>query len=82
MSKTAASYPPPAPPSSTADVSALLLEVLRNISREAQTGTPLGARAQAAVVHFQALSASLRTLPDGPAASLSGSGTVAVTRRA
>jgi hypothetical protein len=54
-------------------VTALLLDVLRNVNREVQTTLELDATAQAAVDHFRAISLSLRTLADG---STSSSGTV------
>jgi hypothetical protein len=63
---TAAAAPgqPPAP----SDITAVLLDVLRNVNREVKTVLALDGKAHDAVVHFQAISASLRTLADGPVA--------------
>jgi hypothetical protein len=47
-----------------------LLDVLRNVNREVTAAAALDGKAQAAVAHFQAISASLRTLADGPPAVL------------
>jgi hypothetical protein len=70
--------PSPGPAPSPADVTALLLEVLRNVNREVKTTLDLSGRAQAAVDHFRAISVSLRTLADGAAFSI-GTGTAAGT---
>lgn len=51
------------------EVTALLLEVLRNVNREVQTTLALGEQADAAVKHYQAIAASLKTLADLPASS-------------
>lgn len=73
------SYPNPNPsiPSVSAaaasDVSALLIEVLRNVNREVQTNLTLDGKALAAVRRFQALSRDLRTLADGPSATFGNS---------
>lgn len=70
---------------SSAQVTALLLDVLRSANREVQAATVLGGPAADAVAHFQAIAASLRTLADGPAASLGarsdGAGAGAITAR-
>ena len=66
-----------APAATAAEVSALLLQVLQNVNSAAQacppSTPPLTPRAQAAVLRFQAISADLRTLPDGPASSFGNS---------
>jgi hypothetical protein len=67
--------PAPAPVPSPTDVTALLLEVLRNVNREVQTSLDLSGRAQAAVDHFRAISVSLRTLADGSASFNTATGT-------
>jgi hypothetical protein len=52
-----------------------LLDVLRNVNREVKTTLALDGKAAAAVAHFQAIAASLRTLADGsPASSTKGAG--------
>ena len=70
-SSSATRDPAPAPgvasATSPTDVTALLLEVLRNVNREVRTSLDLPGRAQAAVDHFRAISISLRTLADGSA---------------
>lgn len=73
MSKTVPPPPLPAGGTTANDVSALLFDVLKSINQRAQTSTALGAKAQAAVTHFQAISASLRTLADGSAAAFGSS---------
>jgi hypothetical protein len=55
------------------ELTALLADVLRNVNREVRTSLALDGKAAAAVAHFQQISAELRTLADGPAASLGGS---------
>jgi hypothetical protein len=60
---------PGAPAASTNEVSALLLEVLRNVNREVQTALELEGKALLAVVHFQQISIQLRTLADEPTIS-------------
>ena len=73
-----ASYPGPG----TNDVTALLLEVLRNVNSEVKTTLELDGRAQAAVVHFQAISISLRTLTDDPPSSFTGGTSLGAAARA
>ncbi|HEV7476526.1 MAG TPA: hypothetical protein VGO02_02180 [Burkholderiales bacterium] len=72
-------YPAPGPAPSPTDVTALLLEVLRNVNREVKTTLDLSGRAQAAVDHFRAISVSLRTLADGSAFFNASTGTAAGT---
>jgi hypothetical protein len=67
-------------PSPGGELTTLLLEVLRNVNREVQATPALDGRAQAAVAHFQAISASLRTLADGPPAAFRNAPTGAASR--
>jgi hypothetical protein len=60
---TTPSPPPPAPPPSSQDVTALLLDVLRNVNREVTTTLELGPAAKAAVERFNAISADLFVKP-------------------
>lgn len=54
-------------PANPNDVTALLIEVLRNVNREVATTTPaLDGKADFAVRHFRAISIDLRTLADDP----------------
>jgi len=55
----------PAQPPAASELTAVLLDLLRNVNREVKTTLALDGKAQAAVIHFQAISASLRTLADG-----------------
>lgn len=77
---TSGSAPGAGPATSPTDVTALLLEVLRNVNREVKTSLDLPGRAQAAVDHFRAISISLRTLADGSAFN-TGPGTTPIPRR-
>jgi hypothetical protein len=52
------------------ELTAALLDVLRNVNREVKTTLALDGKAAAAVAHFQAIAASLRTLADGAASSI------------
>jgi|KBSSwiStaDraftv2_1062776.scaffolds.fasta_scaffold520887_2 hypothetical protein len=62
------------------DVTALLLEVLRNVNREVKTTLDLSGRALAAVERFRAISISLRTLADASASNPSTSTATGATR--
>jgi hypothetical protein len=62
-SSTPPSPPPPAPPPSSQDVTALLLDVLRNVNREVTTTLDLGPAAKAAVVRFDQISTDLSVKP-------------------
>jgi hypothetical protein len=63
-SSTTPSPPPPAPPPPTSqDVTALLLDVLRNVNREVTTTLELGPAAKAAVVRFDQISTELAVRP-------------------
>jgi ABC-type methionine transport system ATPase subunit len=57
---------------SSDQVTALLLDVLRNVNREVKTTLVLDGKAHDAVVNYQAIAADLRTLADGPVASSGG----------
>lgn len=61
-STTSSTTPAPPPPSSQ-DVTALLLDVLRNVNREVTTTLELGPAAKAAVERFNAISADLFVKP-------------------
>ena len=52
-----------------------LLDALRSVNREVKTTLALDGKAAAAVAHFQAIAASLRTLADGAALSTKGTTT-------
>ncbi len=60
---TTPSPPPPGPPPTSQDVTALLLDVLRNVNREVTTTLELGPAAKAAVLRFDAISADLFVKP-------------------
>jgi hypothetical protein len=57
------------PPASPNEVTALLIEVLRNVNREVKTTLALEGKADFAVKHFRAISIELRTLADDPITS-------------
>lgn len=61
--KSTAESPSPAASSSTDELVALLLQVMRNVDREVKTALELGTEAQAAVARFRAISADLATRP-------------------
>lgn len=61
-STTPSPTPAPPPPGSQ-DVTALLLDVLRNVNREVTTTLDLGPAAKAAVERFNAISADLFVRP-------------------
>lgn len=72
--KTPSPVTPAAPaPAGNNDVTALLLDVLRNVNREVKSTLALSTAAQAAILHFRAIAISLRTLAD-PAAGNAGPG--------
>ena len=79
MTDPAAQYahdPHRAQPAAPSELTAALLDVIRNVNREVKTTLALDGKAAAAVAHFQAISASLRTLADGVVAlSTKGAGT-------
>jgi hypothetical protein len=51
------------------DVTALLLDVLRNVNREVRCATVLDGRAAQAVADYRRIATDLRTLADGPTSS-------------
>jgi hypothetical protein len=55
--------PPAPPPPTSQDVTALLLDVLRNVNREVTTTLELGPAAKAAVVRFDQISTDLFVKP-------------------
>ena len=62
--------PPTPPPPTPGDLAALLLELLRKINAEVPTTPPLQGRAEEAVKNYRFIAQALRTLADGPIASI------------